>query len=56
MPGGGVDLKNARRGAVSQGRGVGGARGREGPGGCLPGIWGWGGAKYFFSGPKCPPS
>ena len=28
--------------------------GASGPGGCLPKIWG-GGAKYFFSGPKCPP-
>ena len=31
-------------------------RGGEGPGGCLRGIGGGGwGAKYFFSGPKCPP-
>ena len=29
-------------------------RGGEGPGGWLRGAWG-GGAKYFFSGPKCPP-
>ena len=28
--------------------------GGEGPGGCLRGTLG-GGAKYFFSGPKCPP-
>ena len=27
----------------------------EGPGGCLAGIWGGGGGKYFFSGPKFPP-
>ena len=32
-------------------------RGGEGPGGCLRENWGGGGgAKYFFSGPKCPPS
>ena len=31
-----------------------GLRGREGVCGEL-GIWGGGGAKYFFSGPKCPP-
>ena len=31
--------------------------GAEGPGGCLQHIGEFGGgAKYFFSGPKCPPS
>ena len=54
--GGGVGfLLKIPGGGVSQ-RGWEGARG---PGGCLQGIWrnwgGGGGAKYFFSGPKCPP-
>ena len=35
-----------------------GGGGAEGPGGCLRRsgdfLWGGGGAKYFFSGPKCP--
>ena len=38
-------------GVVSQ-KGRGGAGGREG----VCGDFGGGGAKYFFSGPKCPPS
>ena len=38
------------------GTGLSGGGGR-GPGGCVQGIWGGGGAKYFlFSGPKRPPS
>ena len=42
-------------GGVPQKRGGGG--GTDGPRGCLQGIFfGGGGAKYFFSGPKCPPS
>ena len=43
--------KNPRRG-VSRAGGAGG----EGPGGCLRGFWGGGVAKFFFSGPKFPPS
>ena len=31
-------------------------RGGEGSGGCLRGIWGGGGAKYVFPGPKFRPS
>ena len=44
-------MKNARRGG-SLGRGGGRARGREG----VCGDLGGGGAKYFVSGPKFPPS
>ena len=42
----------------SQEGGSPGGRGADGPGGCLPPNWGigGGGAKYFFLGPKCPPS
>ena len=36
------------------GRGGSPGRGAEGPGGSFRQIF-WGGAKYFFSGPKCPP-
>ena len=49
-PGGGGGrflMKNARRGGVCQERGRGGG-GREGPGGCLWGIWGGGGLNIFF--------
>ena len=51
--GGGIGffIENARKGAGILQEG-------EGPGGCLQqitGFWG-GGGKYFFSGPKCPPS
>ena len=50
------------KGAIFYGKsqeGGGGLPGRwgrvgKGPGGCLLGIWGGGGAKHFFSGPKCP--
>ena len=43
VPGGGGCLRRGGRG--------------EGPGGCLWGILGGGGANFFFfSGPKCPPS
>ena len=44
-------IENPKEGGVSS---TGGA---EGPGGCLwqIGEFGGGGAKYFFSGPKCPP-
>ena len=47
-------IENPRRGGGLFSR-TGGA---EGPGECLRQIgefWGGGGAKYFFSGPKCPP-
>ena len=46
-------IEKPRRGGASR---TGGA---EGPGGCLQRIGefgGGGGAKYFFGGPKCPPS
>ena len=46
-----VFTKNARRGGGSPG-GWGGARGREG----VCEKFGGGVAKYFFSGPKSPPS
>ena len=49
-------MVNPRRGGGGPGWG---GRGK-GPGGCLWGIWefggGGGGPKFFFSGPKCPPS
>ena len=50
--GGGVDSYQKSQ----EGGGDFSRRGAEGPGGCAAnwGIWG-GGAKYFFSGPKCPP-
>ena len=52
---GGVDFAlKIPEGGGSPG-GAEGSRGREGVCGQL-GIWGGGGAKYFFSGPKCPPS
>ena len=44
-------IENPRRG---QFRGE-GPRGREGVCGELGNFLGGGGAKYFFSGPKCPP-
>ena len=44
-------LKIPERGGGSREEGP---RGREGVCGEL-GIWGGGGAKYFFFGPKCPP-
>ena len=52
--GGGVwfFIENPRRGGFSQ-KGVG--VGHKGAGGGLRRIWG-GGANFFFSGPKCPPS
>ena len=43
--------KSQRGGVFPQDRG-----GGKGAGGCLQKIWGGGGAKYFFSGPRCPPS
>ena len=48
--GGRFFIENPRRG-VSRGRGAEGARGCLGELGNLGGR----GAKYFFSGPKCPP-
>ena len=46
-------LKIPRGGGVSGG---GGGRGAGRVSAVSWGIWGEGGAKYFFSGPKCPPS
>ena len=46
-----ISFENPRRGGLL----AGGRGGGEGPGGCLREIWG-GGSKYFFSGPKFPPS
>ena len=40
-------------GGLQEGKGP---RGQEGGCGRELGIFGGGGAKYFFSGPKCPPS
>ena len=56
-------VRGARKGGgrfslkISGGRGVSqeGGGWARGPGGCLRGIWG-GGAIFFSSGPKCPPS
>ena len=50
--GGSIFIENSKRGGGSPGGG-----GAEGAGGCLRqiGVLGRGGAKYFFSGPKCPP-
>ena len=47
-----ISTENLRRGGGFPRTGGGGARG---PGGYLQKIWG-GGAKYSFSGPKCPSS
>ena len=50
-------VRGARRGVGSV-FGGGGLQEEEGPGGCLRriGDFSLGGAKYFFSGPKRPPS
>ena len=51
--GGRFFIENSRRGGGLPG---GWGREGEGPGGFAGNLVGGGGAKYFFPGPKCPPS